>query len=224
MWLCKNANRVIIDRSLTENSFRILPKSQKLNRTNLINSKTIFVSTLIVIPTLTLIIYLTGINEHRSLYLNSIFSTTILSVVFVLFITTGLYKGWKLKDTLGNFLDKFDRLKKPGTDISNTSDYNLEFIEADGLEGGLFSILAWIIIALLGTIILWTLGAIFWAVILVITGFLYWIIFRAYRLIFKNSPKCKNNFWKSLGIGIAFTILYNCWIYAIIFAVHFLDR
>ena len=59
-------------------------------RINLINSKSVFFSTLIVVPTLTLIVYLTGINQHRTLYLNSILSTTILSIVLFLFIFIGL--------------------------------------------------------------------------------------------------------------------------------------
>jgi hypothetical protein len=40
-------------------------------------------------------------------------STTIISIVFLAFITTGLYNGWKLKDTLGNMLDKISFWKKP---------------------------------------------------------------------------------------------------------------
>ncbi len=74
-------------------------------RINLINSKTVFFSTLIVVPTLTLIVYLTGINQHRTLYLNSI--------ILFLFIFIGLYNGWKLKDNLGNIIDNFNKLKKP---------------------------------------------------------------------------------------------------------------
>ncbi len=82
-------------------------------RVNLINSKTVFFSTLIVVPTLLLIVYLTGINQHRSLYLNSVLSTSILSIVFFLSIFIGLYRGWKLKDNLGNVLNNFERLRKP---------------------------------------------------------------------------------------------------------------
>jgi hypothetical protein len=75
------------------------------------------------VPTLTLIIYLTGINEHRTLYLNSLPSTTIISFVFLTFITTGLYNGWKLKDGLGNFSDKFHLWKKPSSSTMNVAQF-----------------------------------------------------------------------------------------------------
>ena len=88
--------------------------NRKLSRPNLINSKTVFIWTLIVLPTLSLLIYLTGIRNHRTLYFNSLISTTILSVVFFSFITIGLYNGWKLRDSYGNFLDKFNSAKCKG--------------------------------------------------------------------------------------------------------------
>ena len=193
-----------------------------MNRRNLINSKTVFISTLIIITALTLIIYLTGLHEHRSFYFNAILSTSILSVIFLTFITTGLYKGWKLKDTLGNLLDKIDDLKKPGSEISDASNLDFGTVEADDPISCLLSILLWIVIGVFGAMILWSIGAILWAAILVIAGLLYWIIFRAYKLIFRNSSKCKNNFWKSFSVATLFTFLYSCWIYAIIFGTHFL--
>ncbi|MEO6733590.1 MAG: hypothetical protein ABIN01_20375 [Ferruginibacter sp.] len=146
------------------------------------------------------------------------------SVIFLIFITTGLYRGWKLKDDLGNFIDKLDTLKRPSIGLAkNTSNLDLNLFEtADDIEGCLLSIFIWIIIGVFGTLILWSLGVTMWALILIIAGLLYWIIFRAYRLIFKNSSKCKNDFWKSFGIAALFTCLYSCWIYAIIFGTHFL--
>ncbi len=192
----------------------------------LINSKTVFISSLVVIPTLILIVFITGIDEHRSLYLNSLLSTSILSAVFFLFIFIGLYRGWKLKDNLGNILDNFDRLRKPSIgnmDTLSAVDFGGDIGEDAGL-GCLFSFIAWIVIGLFGAIILWFFGAIFWAIILTIAALLYWIIFRALRLIFRNATFCKANVLKSLGISILFTFLYNCWIYAIIFGAHFLIK
>ncbi len=192
----------------------------------LINSKTVFFSSLIVIPTLILIVFLTGIDKHRSLYLNSLLSTSILSVVFFLFIFIGLFRGWKLKDNLGNILDNFERLRKPPMGDMDTL-AAVEFggdIGEDGGLGCLFSIIAWIVIGLFGAIIFWFFGAIFWAIILTIAALLYWIIFRAFRLIFRNAALCKGNILKSLGISILFTFLYNCWIYAIIFGTHFITK
>ncbi|MCH5688338.1 hypothetical protein LWM68_31190 [Niabella sp. W65] len=190
-----------------------------LNKPKLINSRTAFVSTVIVIPVLTLIVYLSGLQSHRSLYLNSLISTTILSLTFFIFITTGLYNGWKLKDGYGNFIDKFSYLKQPDSPTMNMSDLDADILNPIGCIG----ILVWIILALAGSLIFWAIGAMVWATILVIAGILYWIIFRAYRLIFLNSPRCKNNLSKSMGIALIYTILYNCWIYAIIFGAHYLQ-
>ncbi len=196
------------------------PISNLLNKPKLINSRTIFVSTVIVIPVLTLIVYLSGLQSHRSLYLNSLISTTILSLTFFIFITTGLYNGWKLKDSYGNFMKKFSRWKKPESSTLDVADMDFDSIEPLGC---IVSFLIWLILALFGSIILWALGAMVWAIILVIAGMLYWIIFRAYRLIFLNSPRCKNHLSKSMGIALMYTILYNCWIYAIIFGAHYLQ-
>ena len=196
-------------------------------RINLINSKSVFFSTLIVVPTLTLIVYLTGINQHRTLYLNSILSTTILSIVLFLFIFIGLYNGWKLKDNLGKIINNINKLKKPKVEALDGLS-SLDIVGNIGDDetgiGCIFSIISWLIIGIFGAVILWFFGAVFWAIILTIAALLYWIIFRAYRLIFRNSYKCKGNFLKSIGISILFTILYNCWIYAIIFGAHFLIK
>lgn len=191
-----------------------------MTRLTLINSKTVFNATLVVIPTLILIVYLSGLHEHRSLYLNSLLSTTILSVVFISFITTGLYNGWKLKH---NWEKPEFKLETPVElpDLSGSASLG----DADGeILGIIIAIIFWILIAIIGIILLWYLAGILWLTIISLAGLLYWIIFRAYRLIFKNSPKCKGNFIRSIGIAIFYTVLYNCWIYGIIFFVHYLNK
>lgn len=195
-----------------------------MNRPNLINSKTIFVATLIVVPTSILIVYLSGINEHRSLYLNSLLSTSILSLVFLTFISTGLYNGWKLKDSLGNMLHKFHLWKKPKSTTLDVSEIEFDIFGGEGIEGCLISIVIWIVVALFGSLIFWALGAFIWGPIVLLAAILYWIIFRAFRLIFRNSAKCKGQLLKSIGVALLFTILYNCWIYAIIFGIHFFNK
>ncbi|MFC0775476.1 hypothetical protein [Terrimonas alba] len=116
----------------------------------LVNSKTVFISTLIIIPTLILIVYVTGIKEHRSLYLNSLISTTVLSIVLISFLTTGLYNGWKLKDTLGKFNLKY---RPPGqADLPDLGGVDLADVGDDGIAGILAAILLWIVIALFGSL------------------------------------------------------------------------
>lgn len=201
-------------------------KSQNLKRLNLINSSTVFISTILVISCITLIVYLTGIESHRSLYRNSLITTTVLFFVFLCFITRGLYKGWKLKDTMGNFRKYFGILKKlenKNLDTAGNVDIPLlDIADGDGLEGCFFAVILWLIIGVFGSITLWFIGAFFWGILLILAGLIYWITFRAFRLIFKNSPSCKGNILESLKIAILYSVLYASWIYVIIFAGHYL--
>jgi len=185
---------------------------------NLISSRTVFIATIVIIPTLLLIVYLAGLESHRSLYQNSLITTTILAIVFFLFISIGLFKGWKLKDTIGNFRNYFP--KAPSKISADVSGVEMPEI-GEGIEGCLLSLIIWLLIALFGSIILWLFGAFFWGTILVLAALLYWIIFRALRLIFRNSAKCKGDFTKSIGISLLYTCLYISWIYAIIFIGHY---
>src|SRR4051794_38585081 len=72
----------------------------------LINATMIFTATLVVIPVVTLLVYLTGLKSHRSLYLNAIASSCILSSALIIFLTAGLYNGWKMKDKLGSIIHR----------------------------------------------------------------------------------------------------------------------
>jgi len=170
-----------------------------------------------------LVVYLTGLKSHRSLYLNSLITTTILSFVFFCFITVGLFRGWKLKDTIGNLTHYFSRLKKPKNSDGGSGSFDgLEAFEvADSPEGCVFAIILWVVVGLFGTVILWAIGAFFWGIILVMAGLLYWVIFRAFRLILKNSASCKGNISRSLQIAVAYSLLYSFWIYAIIYFSHY---
>jgi hypothetical protein len=97
----------------------------------------------------------------------------------------------------------------------------------DGGEGGiagiLISILLWIVIAIFGSVVLYYVGGLLWLTLLCIAAMLYWIIFRAFRLIFKNSAASRGKLFKGLAIAAAYTVLYNFWIYGIILGVHYLN-
>lgn len=204
-----------------------LPKLFPLRHQNLINSLTVFSATLIVLPTLVLLVYFTGLPSHRSLYANALLSTTIVSVVFLSFITTGLYNGWKLKENIGSFRDHFRRLERPPIASFNSgafADDSYFDNPETGLAGCLPSIFWWLVVGVFGAFFIWFFGAIVWGSLLALAAILYWLIFRAYRLIFKNSAACKGRFFKSLGVAIVFTFLYNCFIYAIILGAHFLGK
>lgn len=186
---------------------------------HLINSKSVFTITLIVIALTILSIWLFGLGEHRTLYVNSILSTSILSLAFFLFISIGLYKGLKLKDDLGKITNHIKPSKFPNLSEAFSSDIPTEI--GEGCEGILLSILFWILVTILFSIFIWLFGTLLWAGILLFIAMLYWIFFRALRLVFKQSNTCKNKIGKSMAYGIAFTTLYNFWIYGIILISHY---
>jgi hypothetical protein len=190
-----------------------------LARFNLISSRLVFFATIIIVPTILLIVYFTGLEDHRSLYQNSLITTTILSVTLFGFTFCGLYLGWKLKETMGNFKNFIP--KAPSRIGSNTD--GMDALElGEGVEGCLISLLLWIVIGLFGSLILWAIGVFFWGVILLIAALLYWVIFRAFRLIFRNSIRCKGKLLESMRMSILYTILYVSWIYLIIIGGHYL--
>jgi hypothetical protein len=85
----------------------------KATKRILVTSKSIL---LLAIPVSLLTIFsiwFWGLGEHRTLFENSILSTSILSIAFFLFLTIGLYNGIKLKDDLGKITDRIN--------IENTS-------------------------------------------------------------------------------------------------------
>jgi hypothetical protein len=190
-----------------------------LRKPQLINSKTVFISTLIVVPTVILLVYASGLENHRSFYLNTLVSTTILSIIFFGVISFGLYNGWKLKDTLGDLTKKIEMGKLP--DTSGFDGVPLDFLD-DGCAESIGVILLWVLVAFLGSFLLWLAGGALWATILVLAAILYWIIFRAFRLIFKNSPKCRGSLARSIITAFSYTVLYNFWIYLIVIGAHYL--
>ena len=191
-----------------------------MKKQNLVDSHIIFISFLITVPTVIIAVYFTGISNHRTLYSNALITTTILSAIFFLFITLGLYKGWKLKETVGRVKDFF-KLKlssKLDTDTTSHSFDILSTIEfgEDG-EGCLISIVYWLLAGILGAILLVLFGDFFFGIITFLGAIIYWLVYRSFRLIFKNSPICIGDLFKSISIAFKFTILYFAWIYIIIF-------
>jgi hypothetical protein len=91
-----------------------------------IDSKRIFVISILVIVSTIIGVWQFGIGQHRTLYFNSLISTTIISILFFLFITIGLYKGITLKDNTNDFAEKISSKHIP--DLTNSLDFcNLVF-------------------------------------------------------------------------------------------------
>lgn len=189
----------------------------------LITTKTVFTVSIVVVSLTILSIWLFGLGQHRTIFENSILSTSILSVAFCLFLTIGLFNGIKMKDDIGKITDKIDLDKIP--DISAGMELPSVMPDLDeGIAGIVIGIFAWIIFSILLLLFIWFFGAIVWTMILVFVAMLYWIFFRALRLVFKNSNKCKNNLTASLAYSLGYTTLYNFWIYGIILASHYLIK
>ncbi|WP_157798721.1 hypothetical protein [Chryseobacterium geocarposphaerae] len=179
-------------------------------------------STIGIIVLVIVSIWLSGRGSHRSLFQNSILSTSILAISFFLFISLGLYYGFKLKDNIGNIFTK-ERIKKISDNTPEIGSFDFDGpAVGDGIGGIILSILLWILFSIVLIFLLYFLGVFFWTVILLFTAMLYWIFFRALRLIFKNSRHCKGNLLKSIGIGFFYSLLYISWIYGIIFLVNYL--
>jgi hypothetical protein len=188
----------------------------------LVTSKTVFTVTIVVSILTILSIWLFGLGQHRTIFENSILSTSILSVAFFLFLTIGLYKGIKLKDDIGKLTDKLEPSKIPNlADAATGGDL---ILVGDGIEGMILSIVLWVVVTILIAFFFWIFGAVVWTSIIVFIAMLYWIFFRALRLVFKNSNKCKGNLTTSVAYGLGYTTLYNFWIYGIILVTHYLIK
>ncbi|MFA6059224.1 MAG: hypothetical protein WC756_13555 [Taibaiella sp.] len=179
-------------------------------RSRLANSRSIFQVSIFVAVLTIVAIWLLGLGVHRTLFINSLLSVSILSIAFLLFITIGLYRGVKLRDNVGRVIDKFRFRNFP--DLIGSGDVE---------SFDVVSILAWLLAGIILTFLLWLLGNMFIFLILVFIAMLYWIFFRALRLIFKKSSVCTGDFFRSLGYALFYTVLYNFWIYGIIMGAHY---
>ena len=114
----------------------------------IIDSKNVFIITLLVIVLTILSVWFYGIGTHKTVIENSLISTSILSFAFFLFITIGLYKGIKLKDTVGKITDKIDTKKIASLKDIDASGFNGSDFDSDtddGLGGLILSRFLWII-------------------------------------------------------------------------------
>ena len=189
-------------------------------RLNFITAKSTFTISILVCAITILSIWLLGLGKHRTIFENSLMSTSLLSLAFFLFLTINLYRGFRLKDDLGSITNRIKKTNFP--DLSSGLDFSADSLDfdGDGLGAIILGIITWIAFSFVLLLVIWFFGALLWTSILVFAAMLYWIFFRALRLVFKNSNKCKNDLSASIGYGISYTLLYNFWIYGIIFISH----
>jgi hypothetical protein len=199
------------------------PKTYKL-----MNGRTVFKISLVVISLTIIGVYFWGLGRHNTFFENSVISTTILSIAFFLFVTVGLYRGVKLKDNKGEItsdgisgadIDMLD-LTPPTTHHGDSFDIDT----GDDLVGIIAAILLWILWAIFVALTLWIFSNVILMVIATFAAMLYWIFFRAMRLVFKNSNKSKGDIWESIKYGLMYTFLYNFWIYGIFMLTEYFKR
>lgn len=188
------------------------------SKRRLVDSGSVFAVSIFVTIITTVFIWVLGLGSHRTLFVNSLLSVSILSTAFLVFIVYGLYQGIKLKDNIGKITDKF-RFK--GLRDFRKMNSGLRDSPAARCTGDFEELALWLLVAVVAIILIWLLGNVLWFLILVFIAMLYWIFFRALRFIFKKSYRCKGNFGKSFLYGLYHTILYNFWIYGIVMAAHY---
>lgn len=200
----------------------------KFPRKSFLETKLLCYSTLAIIVLVILSVWISGKDSHRSLFQNSILSTSIIAGAFFLFISLGLYYGLKLKDNIGSIFNK-ERIKKaypeniPSFEDGGNFDLSVDGGD-EGCLGVIVAIVLWILAAIIIAVVLYFLGFLFWITVLLLTAMLYWIFFRALRLVFKNSKYCKGNLLKSLGFGFLYSFLYVSWIYGVIFLANYITH
>jgi hypothetical protein len=189
----------------------------------LVETKDLFVISLIVVALMILAVYIWGLGQHHTFFEISIISTTIISIAFFLFITIGLYNGIKLKDNVGKITDRFkgiDAVDVPAELPSVDPPMDV----GEGIAGIIAGILLWIVVAIVLAVSLWVFSNVVVIVVMTFVAMVYWIFFRALRLVFKNSNKSKGDLMESMRWGLTYTVLYNFWIYGIFILTTYLKH
>jgi hypothetical protein len=180
-------------------------KPPKIRTYSLISAASVFKVTLIVVVLTICGVFFWGLGDHHTFFENGLLSTTILSIAFFLFITSGLYRGVKLKDDL-NISDKVGLLDfSTVPDLPSTGKTDIGLDIGDGCAEAIIAAILWFLLAIVLSILLWFFGQIIWLASIAFTAMLYWIFFRALRLVFKNSNRSKG---KADGKRAVRTVLY----------------
>lgn len=201
-----------------------MDKSDKRSNFNkrLITSKPIFVLAILLFVLITVAVWLSGVSIHRSLFKNAIITTSILSGISFIFFSFALFQGFKLKDNLGTITSKTN------WDIFSGMP-DIGFGKGFHLSGdSFFEVIGAIIIGILSILflllILWLFGSLVWVFIVFIIAALYWIFFRAIRFVLRHGRHCKGNFFRSVGYGFAYTVLYSFTFYLLLLIPYFMGR
>lgn len=179
----------------------------------LITTKTSVAISIIVMMTIFLLDYFFNLKSDHSLYQNLFLILSLFSFFLFGAISIGLYYGIKLQDNIGKLTNYIDLNKLP--DMSGVS-----IPDAVGLDEGIIGFLLAILTALIFILLAYIFALLGWFLLILFAAMLYWIYFRALRLVFKNSSKCKNDWNASLKIGLRYSLMYTAWIYIVVYGIH----
>uniref|UniRef100_A0AAU6WKJ2 Uncharacterized protein n=1 Tax=Chryseobacterium endophyticum TaxID=1854762 RepID=A0AAU6WKJ2_9FLAO len=157
-------------------------------------------STVVIVVLVILSVWISGAGSHRSLFQNSILSTSILATVLFLFISLGLYFGLKLKDNVGHIINR-EKIVKYSEKRPKIDSFDLPDISFGGEAGCgelILSVILWIFFSIVLVFLLYFLGVVFWVVILLFTAMLYWIFFGLYGWYLKTPDTVKETWSKAL--------------------------
>ncbi len=164
------------------------------------------------------------------------FQITLYSVAAVLFgfLTAALYKGVRVQRSPADrpvWRSLRNRFKQPkisaddvGDAVSTVADVasSADIFDLPDLSGGddllgcLFSIVLWVIVAVLIIILLPIVIELLWAVLFILIAVLYWIFYRALRVVFIQSRECRGNWLRSVGYAGFYTLLYTGWLFVVV--------
>ncbi len=161
----------------------------------------------------------------------------IVAAVLLGFLTIALYKDVRVQRSPADrpvWRSLRNRLKRPKISADNVADAvgvvadvassidisNIDLPDlpdgGDDLVGCLFSIVLWIVVAVLIVILLPIIVEVAWAVLFLLIAVLYWIFYRALRVVFIYSRRCRGNWLRSTGYAGFYTLLYTGWSFVVV--------
>lgn len=179
--------------------------------------KTILIASVLTLVVTILIVYATGLANHRTIIENSFISLSILCVALFTFVTTGLYHGFNVYDDLSHKL----KFKWRGSTLSDGFDFAPGMPDAfdgdDACAGILLSVTLWIV-ATIGILLFLIFAELLFSIAwIALVAMIYWVIIRALKLVFSKSQTCEGDLSKSICYGFSYTALYLGWIYGVIY-------
>ncbi len=182
-----------------------------------------FFYTLFIATSTALAIWFLGIRQDWSLFKESLITLTILSGVFLSFLSASLFYGVGVHDNFGNLAEHIRRVPFPDQ-LSEfaPADLDLDFDAGEGCGAIILGILAWLLVAVAAAVLLWLFAAIAWAVFMVLSAVLYWIFFRALRFALRHRRECRGKLAPSLRYALIYTVVYTSWLYGIVLVAHYM--